>query len=307
MRDAFVEVLTLEAEHNPDLVLITGDLGYGVLDRFSERFPSQFINSGINEQTMMGMAAGFASTGKKVFVYSIGNFSTLRCLEQIRNDVCLMNNSVVVVSVGAGYAYGSQGYSHHALEDIAIMRSLPNMEVIVPADPLETKLITKFLCDTDKPAYLRLGKSKELHIHTAPIEFAPGKIVEVLSGLDGTILFSGSIGTVALKAHSELADKGINVAVASVPFVSSLDENYLDKAFDKGPVITVEEHGKSGGFGSAILEYASERMTFPKIGIVSSSRENLSLVGDQGFLREANGLSKLSIVEKFMALREAKN
>ena len=132
MRDAFVKSLLEEARKDPNLILITGDLGFGVLDEFQQALPKQFINSGVNEQAMMGMAAGIASTGKRVFVYSIGNFPTLRCIEQIRNDVALMNNPVVVVSVGAGYAYGSQGYTHHALEDIAILRAIPNIEFIVP-------------------------------------------------------------------------------------------------------------------------------------------------------------------------------
>jgi transketolase len=304
MREAFVDKLTEEAARNPDIVLITGDLGYGVLDKFSSNFPNQFINAGINEQSMMGMAAGYASTGKKVFVYSIGNFSTLRCLEQIRNDICLMDNSVVVVSVGAGYAYGSQGYTHHALEDLAIMRALPNIDVISPADPLETTLITEFLCTSKRPAYLRLGKSKDVAIHKQLNSFSPGRIFEVHSGTEGTILFCGSVGTVALKAQAELSKSGITVAVASVPFVSSLDGNYLSVAFKKGPVVTVEEHGKRGGLGSAILEYASEIGEFARIGIIASAQENLSLIGDQEFLRETNGITSGNVVQKFMALME---
>ena len=302
MREAFVEKLSEEALQNPDIVLITGDLGYGVLDKFSSNFPNQFINAGINEQTMMGMAAGYASTGKKVFVYSIGNFSTLRCLEQIRNDVCLMDNSVVVVSVGAGYAYGSQGYTHHALEDLAIIRALPNIDVISPADPLETSSITKFLCSSEKPAYLRLGKSKDVAIHNRPFSFSHGKILEVDSGSDGTILFTGSVGSIALKAQEELSKSGFSVAVASVPFLSSLDSEYLSAAFKKGPVVTVEEHGKRGGLGSAILEHASEAGIFTRIGIIASIQDNLSLVGDQDFLRVANGITSENITKKYMAL-----
>ncbi|MFN3077751.1 MAG: transketolase, partial [Alphaproteobacteria bacterium] len=148
MRDAFIESLLEEARKDQNIILITGDLGFGVLDKFQKELPNQFINSGVNEQAMMGLAAGLASTGKRVFVYSIGNFPTLRCLEQIRNDICFMDNSVVVVSVGAGYAYGPQGYTHHTLEDIAVMRALPNLEVIVPADPIEVKVVTKFLART---------------------------------------------------------------------------------------------------------------------------------------------------------------
>ena len=172
MRDSFANTLLEEAKKNSSIVLVTGDLGFGVLDKFQQELPKQFINAGVAEQTMMGMAAGIASTGKRVFVYSIGNFPTLRCLEQIRNDVCSMNNSVVVVSVGAGYAYGSQGYTHHALEDIAIMRALPNMDILVPADPQEASLLTTHLANTQKPSYLRLGKSKEAIIHKEKIRIS---------------------------------------------------------------------------------------------------------------------------------------
>ena len=177
MRDTFVKTLLEEAKTDKNIILMTGDLGYGVLDTFQNELPGQFINSGVNEQTMMGMAAGYASTGKRVFVYSIANFPTLRPLEQIRNDVCLMDNPVVVVSVGAGYAYGSQGYTHHALEDIAVLRALPNMEVIVPADPYETRELTLLIIASRKPTYLRLGKSNEPTIHTAAPKISHGSIM----------------------------------------------------------------------------------------------------------------------------------
>lgn len=301
MRDAFIQSLAKEAEQNPNLVLITGDLGYGVLDKFSQDFPNQFINAGINEQTMMGMAAGYASTGKKVFVYSIGNFSTLRCLEQIRNDVCLMNNPVVVVSVGAGYSYGSQGYSHHALEDIAIMRALPNMEVVVPADPIETDHITRYLTTSSKPAYLRLGKSNEAIYHESNFDFKPGKINELQSGNEGTILFSGSVGGIALEASRQLCRAGTTVAVASVPFISSLDRDYLELASSKGPIVVVEEHSKRGGLSSAILEFASDENLTIKIGMIASEQNDLSLIGDQNYLREVNGISAETVIKRFKA------
>ena len=178
MRDAFVKILLQAAKKDKDIILITGDLGFGVLDEFQSELPDQFINSGVNEQTMMGMAAGIASTGKRVFVYSIGNFPTLRCLEQIRNDVCLMNNSVVVVSVGAGYAYGPQGYTHHALEDIAVMRAMPNIEIFIPSDPAETELITNFLAKSKLPSYLRLGKSNEVVINQVALNIEYGTFNE---------------------------------------------------------------------------------------------------------------------------------
>ena len=303
MRDTFVKTLLEAAKNNPDIILMTGDLGYGVLETFQKELPAQFINSGVNEQTMMGMAAGYASTGKRVFVYSIGNFPTLRCLEQIRNDVCLMNNPVVVVSVGAGYAYGSQGYTHHALEDIAVLRALPNMEVIVPADPAETRELTLAIIASRKPTYLRLGKSNEPTIHSTPLKLSFGAINEVSTGTDGTLVFTGSVGVVAVAAAKELAAQGIFVAVASMPFVSTIDVDYLRSALIKGPVIVIEEHSYRGGVGSAVLEIANSSNLQGAIGLIAADQNNLSQIGDQNFLRAANGINVENIVKKFIALQ----
>jgi transketolase len=302
MRDAFVETLLEEARVNKNIFLITGDLGFGVLDKFQKELPDQFINSGVNEQTMMGMAAGIASTGKRVFVYSIGNFATLRCLEQIRNDVCLMDNSVVVVSVGAGYAYGPQGYTHHALEDIAVIRALPNIEVVVPADPLETSQITKLLAQGKFPSYLRLGKSNEQVFSREDLNTQHGKINEIVSGANGTILFVGSIGKIALEASNLLLNQGISVSVASVPFISRQDAEYLIKSASKGPIVTVEEHAIRGGFGSSILEFLNKENIPALVGIVSAEQNNLSQIGSQEFLRISNGIDAARIVSKFLAL-----
>ena len=302
MRDTFVKTLLGEAKKDPNIILMTGDLGFGVLDEFQRELPDQFINSGVNEQAMMGLAGGYASTGKRVFVYSIGNFPTLRCLEQIRNDVCLMNNSVVVVSVGAGYAYGSQGYTHHALEDIAVLRALPNMDVIVPADPHETIGITKLLASTKNPSYLRLGKSNEPLIHAQEISITPGKVNEISAGADGTIIFSGSVGVIALEAAKELASLSVSVSVASMPFVSRIDSDYLKKSAKKGPIVIVEEHSYRGGVGSAVLETLSMQGISGQVALVASAQTNLSQIGDQDFLRDANGINADSIVSKFKAL-----
>jgi transketolase len=304
MRDAFVQTLLEEAKRDKNIILITGDLGFGVLDVFQKELPSQFINSGVNEQALMGMAAGIASTGKRVFVYSIANFPTLRCLEQIRNDVCLMNNSVVVVSVGAGYAYGAQGYTHHALEDIAVMRALPNLDILIPADPIEAKLITKYLVKTKSPSYLRLGKSNENMINQIEPVLAHGKFNEIIKGESGTILFVGSIGTTAMKAAELLLLGGLSSSVASVPFVSSLDKDYLERAARKGPIVTVEEHGRRGGFGSAVLEFLNKEKIRANVGIIAATQKNLSQIGSQEFLRDENGLDVHAVVSMFKALQE---
>jgi transketolase len=302
MREAFIKTLINAAKLDKNIVLITGDLGFGVLDDFQKELPNQFINSGINEQTMMGMAAGIASTGKRVFVYSIGNFPTLRCLEQIRNDVCSMNNPVVVVSVGAGYAYGAQGYTHHALEDIAIMRSLPNIEVIGPADSFETEYATQYLAKNTRPAFLRLGKSNEPKIFDKYSDLIPGKIHEIVSGIHGSILFTGSIGVLAVSAAKVLAKKGIFVSVASMPFISDPDIQYLRSAALKGPIISIEEHTYKGGFGGAILECLNSNSISANFGIIAADHINFTKIGSQEFLRESNGLNIISVVDKFMDL-----
>ena len=302
MRDTFVKTLLEEAKKNPDIILMTGDLGFGVLDTFQRELPGQFINSGVNEQALMGMAAGYASTGKRVFVYSIGNFPTLRCLEQIRNDVCLMNNPVVVVSVGAGYAYGSQGYTHHALEDIAVLRALPNMDVIVPADPHETVGITQYLASTKKPSYLRLGKSNEPNIHTSDVKCNPGRVNPLIEGDAGTLIFSGSVGTIAMNSHEKLLSESISTTVVSMPFVSQVDVDFLKDASRKGPIVVIEEHSYRGGVGSAILETLSHEALNARIALVASDQNNLSQIGDQEFLRNQNGITEENVISKFKAL-----
>lgn len=303
MRNAFINSLLQEARIDSNVVLITGDLGFGVLEAFQKELPNQFINSGINEQTMMGLAAGFASTGKKVFVYSIGNFPTLRCLEQIRNDVCLMNNSVVIVSVGAGYSYGSQGYTHHALEDVAVLRALPNIDIIVPCDPIETTQLTKMLTSTSKPAYLRLGKSNEEVFHSTPPVIEFGKAIEIIKGSDGTLIFSGAVGKIALAAAKKLSELGISVSVTSFAFISPIDSTYLKQVAELGPIVVVEEHSFRGGLGSAILESLNFEGTNAKVGIIAANQNQISQIGDQNFLRTENGISVENVIEKFHFLQ----
>jgi transketolase len=301
MRKAFVETLLSRAKIDKSIHLITGDLGYGVLDQFAAELPEQFTNAGIAEQSMMGMAAGLASTGKKVFVYSIGNFTTFRCLEQIRNDVCLMNNSVVIVSVGAGYAYGAQGYTHHAIEDISIMRSLSNLTIFSPCDSFETIAITKYLSESTSPSYLRLGKGGEPDIHSAEPEFKVGIPVNVHEGSDGTILFTGSIGINACSAREILKKKDLNVGIYSVPTPNILDSNFINTICELGPVITLEENVKQGGFGSYLLESINQLQFAANVRIISADRTQPSSVGNQEYLRTQNGLSAEKIAERFIA------
>lgn len=299
MRESFVQELIEIARVNPNVVLITGDLGYGVLEPFKAEFPERYFNTGISEQSMMGFAAGLASTGKHVFVYSIGNFPTLRCLEQIRNDVCQMAHSVCIVSVGAGYSYGAQGYSHHALEDIACMRVMPNMRVLVPADPLETRHSLRSIIEKSGPSYLRLGKSKERILHEGQDLGDISRPIKIQKGADGTILFCGSIGQIALSAVNSLREIDIDVNLYSVPDMKSISDDFLETLIISGPILTLEEHYKFGGFGSYLLERFSDLDLRPHIRILGASRENPTIIGDQDFLRTLNGLSTEAIVNYF--------
>jgi transketolase len=300
LREAFINTLIAAARKDPKIVLITGDLGFGVLDNFATEFPHQFINAGVAEQSMMGMAAGLASTGKRVFVYSIGNFPTLRCLEQIRNDVCAMNNSVVIVSVGAGYSYGPQGYTHHAIEDIAAMRVLPNIEVMSPCDPSEAIFLTELLANKTTPAYLRLGKSNEPKIHETQPVWGEGKFIQLAEGNNGTIVFTGSIGVIAQNARIALIEHGIEVGLFSAPFISDIDIELLKSRAALGPIVTVEEHVLRGGFGSAVLEALAVNNIKCDVRPVFASQKNITLIGDQNYLRENNGLSIADITRHFI-------
>ena len=224
MRDHFIAALTKEAERNKDIVLITGDLGFGVLDDFANKFPRQYINAGVAEQNMTGIASGLGMDGKTVFTYSIGNFNTLRCLEQIRNDACYHDANVNIVSVGGGFSYGALGYSHHATEDIAIMRALPNLKVFTPCDFWEIQEITRSVIENGGVNYIRVDKS---HAQLSPIyeeRFEVGKGRTLREGSDLTIIASGGIVDIALKVEEALAKEGFSIQVISMHTIKPIDE-----------------------------------------------------------------------------------
>jgi transketolase len=255
MRTAFIETLCELAEQNKQIWLLTGDLGYSVLERFADRFPDRFVNVGVAEQNMTGVAAGMSMCGKIVFTYSIANFPTLRCLEQIRNDVCYHNANVKIVSVGAGLTYGAQGYTHHGIEDIAIMRVLPNMAVIAPSDPIEAKLATRAIVEYDGPCYLRLCKAGDPIIHQSEPEFKVGKMIEMRDGSDALIISTGNMLYSALEAAKLAKAKNISVAVWSCPWLKPLDREAIVEAAKRfSLILTAEEAKIIGGLGGSVAE-----------------------------------------------------
>lgn len=298
MRTAFARNLLEIAKVDSSVILITGDLGYGVLDDFSSQLPDQFINAGISEQSMMSMAAGFASKGFRPFVYSIANFPTFRCLEQIRNDVCYMGNPVTIVSVGAGLGYGNLGYSHHAIEDIAIIRSLSEMQIYSPCDSNEVGYVLEKIMNENKPSYLRLGKGGEKLLDTKLLA-ENSKLNIIKNGKDGVIAFTGGIGSRVVEAGKLLNSDGIIPSLISVPIISDDSISELIQFSERRILMTVEEHSLRAGFGSWVLEVASslgrqERII--RVGLKENMKSNL---GTQEFLLDLNDLRPGDIAFKF--------
>ena len=298
MRDTFVRTLTELAKKDKNIELVTGDLGFGVLKPFWEQCPDQFTNAGIAEQNMTSMAAGMALEGKTVFTYSIGNFSTLRCLEQIRNDCAYHQANVKIVCIGGGFVYGALGMSHHATEDIAILRALPDVVVLAPADYVEAEACTKALAEYPGTAYLRLGRGGEKRIHEKLDGFQIGKAIRVYDGEKIAIFSTGAIFDEVAKACDELLKLGHHPAVYTFPTVKPIDRETVEKIsreFDL--LVTVEEHNVVGGFGSAVAEVMAEmRDKKARLLRVGIDDKYCITVGDQKYLRAQYGMDGSGIV-----------
>lgn len=301
MRNAAVERLRQLAVRDRNILLISGDLGYGVLDRFREEMPEQFFNAGICEQSMSSMAAGLALEGKCVCTYSIANFPTIRCLEQIRNDICYHNANVKILAVGAGFGYGSLGMSHHATEDIAILRALPNMRVYTPCDRKEAELAMEEALIYDGPCYIRLDKGGSRDIHSDSEVLSGGKAFCIQEGEKLAVLAVGAVAEEALEAVQQLNNMGIKVAFYSFYCVKPLDIEMIDKCMNRyDTVITVEEHNVVGGFGSAVAEEISSKRGYTRVIRMGLADTYTSVVGSQKYLRKVYGMDAEAIKQKVL-------
>jgi len=298
MRTSFINQLLEEARQNDKIYLLVGDLGYHVVEPFAEAFPDRFLNVGIAEQNMAGVAAGLAMTGYNVYIYSIGNFPTLRCLEQIRNDIAYHHANVKVVSVGAGYAYGSLGATHQATEEIGALRVMPNMVVATPGDPVEACAIAKLSAEYDGPMYIRLGKAGEIIAHNeVAISLKLGDICTIRKA-EGNKIAVIACGNILESARHQIEDNNLSYDLYSSPFVKPINVDQLKAIVDSHPegIITIEEHQKSCGMGSAIIEIINDLyaqgviITYPKIKRIAIPDEFVGVVGHQNYLREYVGL-----------------
>ena len=293
MRDAFIDELLLLAEHGRNVALVVGDLGFSVVERFADRYPERFINAGVAEQNMMGLAAGMASEGVHVFVYSIANFPTFRCAEQIRNDVAYHQLPVTVVAVGGGLSYGNLGYSHHAVQDYGLMRAMPNMLIAAPGDPMEVRACMRYLGANPGPSYLRLGKAGEAHQHREVPEVRPGQWLQVLrpAAAARTILTTG--GALSLGTHLQDSPGYEGYAVHSLPLWGMQHKlAQIAQVEQWAKVHTFEDHLADCGFGSWLREAVSVERSELNLRIATTTLDPnvCGMVGNRETLERLGGL-----------------
>lgn len=305
MRDAFVKALLLHAQTNNRVMLITGDLGFGVLTNYANELPTQFINAGVAEQNMTGLAAGLALEGRNVFTYSIGNFPTLRCLEQIRNDVLYHDANVNIVAIGGGFSYGALGMSHHATEDVGVMRTLPGLRVFAPCDEIETVALVEQMIKNPAPTYLRLDKSKVGA--AAAGAFVPGKLRQMRRGTRAALVGYGGVVCEALSAAALLDGIGIDCAVYSSHTLKPFDRDSLvNLAIEYEALVTIEEHVPIGGLGSLAADIFLDAGTMPRrFARLCLPDSYSSIVGSQEYLRMRHGLDAQGIAKSVRELLES--
>ena len=302
MRNAFALEMENQAKNNENIILLSGDIGNRLFDSYKEKFPQRFYNCGVAEANMTSMAAGMAMSGLQPVTYTIAPFNTSRCYEQIKIDICYHNLPVVVVGVGAGLSYAGLGATHHSFEDISILRTLPGMHVVCPADAVEVKLCLCEALKLKKPVYIRLGKKNEPVIHDSPPELAIGKAITISKGKDICLLGCGNILPVVCEAAEKLEKTGLYPMVVSMHTVKPLDTELLEKIFSTfSMVCTIEEHSLIGGFGSAVAEWVVDHSSF-KAGLLRFGIKDAFLhkTGNQENARKMTGLTSENIVTSIL-------
>ena len=304
MRNAFADELTKLGNDDERVVMLSGDIGNRLFDAFKDAHPNRFFNCGVAEANMTGLAAGLAMNGLRPVTYTITPFVTTRCLEQIRTDVCYHDVPVTVVAVGAGLAYAGLGPTHHACEDIAFLRALPNLVVICPGDAFEVRAALRAVMKQDRPAYIRMGKKGEPKIHKGPVEnFTIGKAITISEGRNVCLLSTGNMLPEAVEAGKLLEKAGKSARVVSFHTVKPLDEACLAETLDKFEVVaTLEEHSLIGGFGSAVAEWAVDNgHDARKLVRVGTPDKFFKESGEQEHARERLGLTGHQIAARILA------
>ena len=301
MRNAFAKEVTELAKSSKNLVLLSGDIGNRLFDDYKAIPNSNFLNCGIAEANMMGVAAGLALSGLRPIIYTITPFTTTRCFEQIRVDVCYHDAPVIIVGTGSGLSYASLGPTHHSLEDFAIFRALPNIIILAPSDSVQLRKCLNEALKIDTPVYIRIGKKGE-EIHTKESTLIEiGKSINLKKGKKICLIATGTIMSEVLKAANFLEDKGISTRVECFPTVKPLDETSLKELFLSFDIISVvEEHSSIGGLFGAIAEWLARENDCFKTRVLSfgTKDEFMHEVGSQEYARRVNGIDALSIYKK---------
>ena len=298
MRNAFADEITSLAATDPRVMLLSGDIGNRLFDRFKEVDETRFLNCGIAEANMMGVASGLALSGFRPFVYTITPFTTTRCFEQIRVDVSYHRAPVVIVGTGSGLSYTALGPTHHSLEDMAIMRTLPDMQVFAPCDTTELRLVMRAVLQQSLPAYIRIGKKGEPDVHQAPPDLQLGKMIVVRPGNDVALVCAGTMVAEGLAAADRLAEQGVSAEVVSCHSVKPLDIDYLQQASQRFKLlVSAEEHGQIGRLFGAISEWSAASSTVLNLLAVATPDEYLHEIGSQAYARQQFGLSAEQITD----------
>jgi len=305
MRATFVKTLTELSRENEKVMCIIGDTGFSVFEEYEKEFGSRFVNVGIAEQNFVGFGAGLAAMGMKPYIYNVVSFMTLRATEQIMLDVCYQNNPVVLVGVGGGFAYGTQGPTHHAVQDLAILTAMPNMTVVCPGDPVEMDAIMRASVYYDKPLYIRIGRNVDPIVHTKLVKFEFGKAIKMTEG-EGIVIFAtGVMLKTAMDVYNMFKIKGVNITVYSMPSIKPIDKDVIIQELkEKKAIFTVEEHSVIGGLGDAVgrvildwlsLERVEQAIQFKSFGVADTFAP---CTGSREYLNQLFGLSVEKIVEQ---------
>ena len=301
MRDSFAKEIRILAEDNKNIVLLSGDIGNRMFDEYKKIASSRFINCGIAEANMMSMASGMALCGLRPIVYTITPFTTTRCLEQIRIGVAYHEAPVIIVGTGSGLSYAELGPTHHSLEDIAIIKSIPNINILTPSDKQELIVQLREALQSNRPSYMRIGKKGEPNLYKSTKDLGIGKANILKEGSDLLIIGIGPLISEALKAAEILKNEGISICVATMGSIRPLDTFFLKKMIsrDYKNWITLEEHGINGGLGSTIIEWASDNNMFGNLKIKRLGVPSLFIneLGTQSYTRKILGLDHSGIVK----------
>ncbi len=302
MRNIFIKQLIEEARRDPNLYVLTADLGFRAFEPFRDEFPEQFINVGVAEANMIGIAAGLALAGKRVCVYSIVPFVTLRCLEQIRNNICHHNLNINIIGVGGGFNYGNQGISHNIFEDLAVMRTMPNLTVFCPGDRLEAAVAVKAMINHPGPAYIRLGKAPEKDYHQSIADYKLGDGLVIENGQDLTLISTGNIIDDLALVGEKLKTANHSVRIISFPCIKPINrEQIVAAARETKAIFTIEENSIIGGLGGAVAEILMESdfsgIIFKMFALADEAHSD---IGSHKYLRAKKGLAADKITDEIL-------